>query len=164
MAIDVRFNAEIDQIAKKLKGFEKKAIRKLSKSATKEGADFMRSKQKQAWRAVDDPKTPEKIYANVTTRALGKRVRRFLVVYRGGVMGGSKDYSKQGEFKGKGEKNRGGDTFYWRFLEHGFTHTSHGKHGAKIAGKKIFKKTIYGNENEYKRIVINRYQKELFSE
>ena len=55
MAIDVSFNAEIDQIAKKLKVFEKKAIRKLSKSATKEGADFMRSKQKQAWRAVDDP-------------------------------------------------------------------------------------------------------------
>ena len=150
------------ELMAELRKVEKKAVQKVSRDGAKKGAFFVRGVQKAAWRAVDRPKTKNKIYTNVTMRPLGRNRKRGIVVFRGGVVGGAKDYSKSGEFKGKGKDNRGGDTFYWRFLEHGFTHTSHGKKGAEIAGRKIFKKHLLQQEENYKAIVVESIREAIF--
>lgn len=94
---------------------QKKHARKASRKALKSVADSAKQNAKR----LDDPETANKIYQNIAIRAR-KSSNRQQVKTSVGVLGGAKSPAKKvGELKGKGKKNRGGDTFYWRFLEFG---------------------------------------------
>lgn len=88
--------------------------------------------------AIDDIKTKEAVYKNITTTFGKKRFKATGdLMFRVGVLGGARMTTEAerrkkrrrnssgltledlGEIAGKGKGNPGGDTFYWRFVEFG---------------------------------------------
>lgn len=117
-----KIQTEIKGLEQVLRNFHALADNMKKKHARTAGRKAMRSVQKTAKanaKRIDDPKTAEKIYQNIVIRA-GRRANRNAIVTRVGVLGGAKASAEAvGELKGEGKKNRGGDTFYWRFVEFG---------------------------------------------
>lgn len=110
----------MSDLARILQQFEQLQQSVQKKHARKAGRQAMKLVQEQAkWgaRRIDDPQTREKIYQNIVIRN-GKSRNKNTVVTRVGIQGGAKGLT-DGEVQGKGKKNRGGDTFYWRFVEFG---------------------------------------------
>lgn len=114
--------SNLQGLQKVLKNFQELQGNIQKKHARKAGRKAMKSVQKTAKdnaKRIDDPKTAEKIHQNIVIRA-GRSSNKNAVVTRVGVLGGAKAPAKAvGELQGKGRKNRGGDTFYWRFVEFG---------------------------------------------
>jgi len=115
----------LDNVLHNLQELDTRIIRRATTSAIRAGAGVIRDAARVNARALDDPGTPAQIYRNIVARS----IRRRDVVRQGGdagarvgVLGGARDLSKQGEIKGAGSGNPGGDTFYWRFLEFGTQH------------------------------------------
>lgn len=71
---------------------------------------------------LDNTATSRAIYKNIVARNSPKYHKQTGdLMFRIGVLGGSRNYEAYGEFKtGKSATgNPGGDTFYWRFIEFG---------------------------------------------
>ena len=131
MTDSVRFKINgLDEFQEKLaKLADEKRIRNAARRAVRRGANVVAQAAKRNAQSIDDPKTREAIYKNVAVRGGGsKRERRVGgAMMRVGIRGGARNMSKYGEFKGKGSANPGGDTWYWRLIEFGFTHKRSGK-------------------------------------
>lgn len=100
-----------DEIIKKLERVASAAKLKSSRSALLQAANVVKNSAVIKAKAIDDPKTANDISKNISARFDRKHFGKTGdVKYRVGVAGGAKD---------DGKKGRGGDTFYWRFLEFG---------------------------------------------
>lgn len=101
------------------------------KTACAQGAGIIRRRASENFKAFDDKDTREKIYRNLAVQFApygSKRVDGIMM--RVGVRGGAKQYVKNKYNSRKGrvgkkyatggsDKNPGGDTWYWRFIEFG---------------------------------------------
>lgn len=118
--------SKIQGLPQVLRNFHTLADNMKKKHARKASRKAMRSVQRTAKenaKRIDDPETAEKIYQNIAIRA-GRSRNRHAIVTRVGVLGGAKAPAKKvGELQGKGKQNRGGDTYYWRFVEFGTART-----------------------------------------
>ena len=106
--------------------------RKTKNAATRSARKAMNIVKKEARKnakALDDPKSAEKIWKNIATKASRTRGNG-LVVMRVGVKGGARRYVSTRANRRAGragqlyatqgdKKNPGGDTYYWRFVELG---------------------------------------------
>lgn len=90
---------------------------KSGRSALRKAANVVANKAKQKAQTYDDPETAESIAKNVAVRWSSKRFKTTGdLAFRIGILGGARS---GGQKKGKGKGAPGGDTFHWRFLEHG---------------------------------------------
>lgn len=110
----VQFKIEgADNLRKNLKMLAGDVQLKTAWSAGKKAANVIRDAAKANASRIDDPESPNSIAKNI---AIQRNTRRFKrtgdISFRIGVRGGAKS-------KESNEKNPGGDTFYWRFIELG---------------------------------------------
>ncbi|SUO95260.1 HK97-gp10 family putative phage morphogenesis protein [Suttonella ornithocola] len=103
----------LEALREKLEAFtDEKRARRIYTAASRNAMKETRKKVKQNAARIDDPRTPENISANIATKVNSKHFTRNGNIYaRVGVTGGAQ--------KGKGGGGKGGDTYYWRFLEFG---------------------------------------------
>ncbi len=117
------------------------------RTALRKAANVIRDDAKRRAEALDDPNTPEKIADNISTRLDSKHFRKtgdlkFEVGVRGGAGGVGGDKSK----------NKGGDTWYWRFLEFGTEH---------MPAKPFMRPAMDANYNRAAEVFIEEYKKAL---
>jgi len=94
----------LDELRANIQGVTDDMERKGGRFALRKAANVIRDQARANALKVDDPKTPESIAANIETRWNGKVFKRTGDIgFRIGVL----------------NKGKGGDTFYWRFLEFG---------------------------------------------
>ena len=100
-----------DQIIKKLDRLAAAGKLKASRAALLQSANVVKKAAVTKAKALDDPTTANDISKNVTAQFdRGSFRRTGDVKYRIGIAGGA---------KAGGDGGKGGDTFYWRFLEFG---------------------------------------------
>lgn len=111
----------LDAIKRKMQALPDKVAYNAARRALRKGANVIRDKARAGAARVNDPKTPETIAKNIVAKSGAKKYdrRRGGPAFRVGVLGGARDMTKYGEFKGGGSENPGGDTWYWRLLEFG---------------------------------------------
>ena len=132
--MDLEHVEGLDEVVGKLKKLPQRVGRNAMRRALRKGANVIRDEARRRYKAVDDPRTPtEKIWKNVVVKGGSTKFdkRRGGPTMRVGVLGGARDMSKYGEFKAGGKANPGGDTWYWRLLEFGFTLPSGERYPAK---------------------------------
>lgn len=101
-----------DEIIKKLERVAAAGKLKASRSALLQAANVVKKSAETKAKAIDDPKTANDISRNISARFDRHYFRKTgNVKYRVGVAGGAK--------QDNGNGGKGGDTFYWRFLEFG---------------------------------------------
>lgn len=101
---------ELAKISRKFEKLEKKEVQKITKKSLRKGMSLFRKKIIENAKLLDDPKTTNSIYKNVALR--NKRRRDGNVTVMVGILGGARKDKNKGIGKG-------GDTYYWRFLEFG---------------------------------------------
>lgn len=105
--------AGFDGLRGKLRLLSDEGQSKSAKFAGRKAADVLRAAVSKEAASVDDSSTTNSIEENIASRFSGKHFKRTGdVKYRIGVRGGAS--SRQAN-----ERNPGGDTFYWRFLNFG---------------------------------------------
>lgn len=112
----------LQELQRRLKGLgNEKQLKKAARSSLRKGAAPVRKSAQDGAKRIDDPETAEMIYKNVVVRGGGARGERRVggAMVRVGILGGARNMSKYGEFKGAGKSNPGGDTWYWRLIEFG---------------------------------------------
>lgn len=104
--------------------------------ALRRAAQVIRDQARDNAGKVDRPQTPTNIAANIVERWNGRLFKRTGALgFRVGALGGARQYAGTRENVRKGrvgeyyhvggdKTNPGGDTFYWRFLEFGTSHSS----------------------------------------
>lgn len=114
----------LDDALKRMSGLADKMQKKMMTSAMRKGASIVKADAVARAKRFDDPKTPSKVYKEITTRTnskLGKQEGG--VAIQVGVKGGAKRYkdNKENRHKGRvGVAYEGpGAVYYWRFLEFG---------------------------------------------
>lgn len=102
-----------DNFKKNLRQLEQNVQLKTARAAARKAANVIRDAAKANAEKLDDPETSQSIAANIAVQQRTKELKRTGdLVFSIGVRGGSKS-------KSSNEKNPGGDTFYWRFIELG---------------------------------------------
>lgn len=101
---------ELAKISRKFKKLEKKEVQKITRKSLRKGMSLFRKKIIENAKLLDDPKTTNSIYKNVALR--NKRRRDGNITVMVGILGGARKDKNKGIGKG-------GDTYYWRFLEFG---------------------------------------------
>ena len=121
MADSLDFNLiGLDEVLEKMKTVEHAVRYKAGRFALRKAANLVRKTIADGAQIIDDPATVENIAKNVAIRWDTKTFKRTgNLPFRVGILGGARDMSVHGELKGRGKKNPGGDTWYWRFLEFG---------------------------------------------
>lgn len=114
----------LEDLLAKLQSIGVDMQKKGGRAALRAAARVVRNKAIANAQGIDDPTTRDNISKNIVERWNGrvnKRSGGADLSFRVGVLGGARDYSKQGEIKtGKSAKlNPGGDTWHWRFVEFG---------------------------------------------
>ena len=101
------------ELKEKLKQVSDDMINKGGRSALRSAANVIRKEAQINAAKFDDPKTPERVADNIAVRWDRKNFRKTgNPSFKVGVLGGAKG-------GGNKKKGKGGDTFYWRFLEFG---------------------------------------------
>lgn len=115
----------VDELIAMFETITDETMRKTGRAALRKAANVIRDKARENAERVDDPSTPEDIAKNITLRWNGKLYRRNKdMSFQIGVRGGARAYrSSGGVLHKKDNKNPGGDTRYWRFLEFGTQHS-----------------------------------------
>lgn len=109
--VSIRING-LDDLIPRLRAFSGNPARRIYTAASRNAMKETRKKVKQNAAQLDDLKTAENIAQNVQTKVNSKRFLSNGEIYaRVGVSGGAS--------KGKGGGGKGGDIYYWRFLEFG---------------------------------------------
>ena len=101
----------LEEVLKKMEQMRLNAQKKHVRKSVRKALIPVRDDAKANAKQIDDPNTREKIYQNIQIQS-GKTKNKNEVKYRVGVKGGAKA-------KGDKKRGRGGDTFYWRFIELG---------------------------------------------
>lgn len=87
--------------------------KKSARTALRKAANQVKNRVKANASRIDDPSTASSIARNVAVRWDGRRSRAAgELVYRVGILGGARKGSRL-------KQGRGGDTYYWRFVEFG---------------------------------------------
>lgn len=149
MATDgVRFDIQgLEPILKKMRELGPELSKKGLRVATRKAANIVRDAARRNARTVDDSRTPENIAKNIVVKESGRQSKRVGgSVMRVGVMGGARDLTKHGEFKGAGKANPGGDTWYWRLLEFGTS---------KMAAKPFMRPALDANSDRATEVLVN---------
>lgn len=117
---------EYDALIKKIRQLPVRLGNNAGRRALRKGANVIRNAARDNAKRIDDPATSGNISKNITVSGGGRRreKQRGGPMMRVGIRGGARNMSKYGEFKGAGKGNPGGDTWYWRLIEFGFTHKS----------------------------------------
>lgn len=103
----------LKELKEKLKKVSDDMINKGGRSALRSAANVIRKEAQINAAKIDDPTTPERIADNLVVRWDRKNFRKTgNPSFKVGIMGGAKSDGKQ-------KQGKGGDTFYWRFLEFG---------------------------------------------
>ncbi|PWD85804.1 HK97-gp10 family putative phage morphogenesis protein [Ignatzschineria cameli] len=135
----------IKELKEKLKSVSDDMINKGGRSALRSAANVIRKEAKERAERLDDPNTPERIADNVVVRWDRKTFRKTgNPAFKVGILGGAKKDSKK--------KGRGGDTFYWRFLEFGT---------AKMPAKPFMRPAIDTKQKEAIDKFVEAYKKQL---
>ncbi|CAI8891834.1 MULTISPECIES: HK97-gp10 family putative phage morphogenesis protein [Pseudomonas syringae group] len=110
----------LDGVVQKMKTLPVKLQRSGLRKAARRAMNIVRDAAKANAKALDDPKTVEKVWKNIATQESAKRSRQEGgVVMRVGVRGGAGSNQHSKEAAG----NPGGDTRHWRYIEFGTEHT-----------------------------------------
>lgn len=120
--MDVTVKVEgLAETERRLKLLPDRVGRNAMRRALRKGGNVIRDAARANFKALDDSRSLEQIWKNVTVKGAGKRRenREGGPVMRVGVLGGARNMTAYGEFGGQGKGNPGGDTWYWRFLEYG---------------------------------------------
>lgn len=114
----------LDAALKTMKGIAPELQKNGLKAAARRAMRVVRDAARRNAKTIDDPRTSEKIWKNITIRAGSARRNKKEggIVMRVGVAGGARNMEAYGEFKGAGRANPGGDTWYWRLIEFGAEH------------------------------------------
>lgn len=110
--VEVKITGLDDVVSKLQKLANPRRTKSLALKASRQAMNIVRDAARNNARAIDDPKTREKIWKNITTQA-GRSRNPNQVIMRVGVRGGA-SYSNPTP-----PNTSGGDTRYWRFLEMG---------------------------------------------
>ena len=124
-------------------------VEQAGRVSTRRAMTIIRDQAKANAKEFDRKETPEKIYRNITIHEAKKRGKaEKSVIMRVGVLGGAR----------KG----GGDTWYWRLMEFGFTHKS----GKRFRGYHFMLRAftskvgrVTNAMGEYMNKELNRYSK-----
>ena len=141
------------QLAEKLKQLDDKVAQRAMRTVGRRAMSEVRDTAKA--NAPKDPYTNEDISKNIVIRNMSTRnAGKNALGWRVGVLGGAKGAAeKSGEIAGSGKDNPGGDTFYWRFIEFGFTHKS----GKVIPAKPFMRNAL----KEHEGGMLDKFQAEL---
>lgn len=121
---------DFEGLIKKIRDIPVRAGRNAGRRALRKGANVIRDAARINARAIDDTETREQISKNVAVSGGGRRRERAMggPVMRVGIRGGAKARKGGGTYHVGGSKsNPGGDTWYWRLIEFGFTHHRSGR-------------------------------------
>lgn len=103
----------VDALRKNLAMLSKEVQLKTARTAARKAANVIRDAAKANAERIDDTETANSIARNIVVQASAKDFKRTGdLIFRIGVRGGAKSRKDN-------EKNPGGDTFYWRFIEFG---------------------------------------------
>ena len=101
----------LDDVLNRMSTMRLNVQKKHAKKAAKKALKPVKDDAVKNAKLIDDPATAEKIHQNIQIQ-IGKPKNKDEIIFRVGTKGGAK--SKNTKKKGKG-----GDTFYWRFVELG---------------------------------------------
>lgn len=115
MTVEVNIEG-LDKVQEKLKRLgNPRLMKNAARRSARKAMSIVRDAARSGAKAIDDPKTTEKIWKNIATAA-GKTRNPNEVVMRVGVRGGA-------SFSNPNPPNTsGGDTRHWRWLEYGSVH------------------------------------------
>lgn len=103
----------LKELKERLKKVSDDMINKGGRSALRSAANVIRKEAQINAAKFDDPTTPERIADNVVVRWDRKTFKKTgNPAFKVGVIGGAKGGANK-------KQGKGGDTFYWRFLEFG---------------------------------------------
>lgn len=116
--MSVEFNIEgLDEVQEKLKRLANPRLMKnAARRSARKAMAIVRDAARANAKAIDDPKTAEKIWKNITI-ATGKTRNSNEVIMRVGVRGGAAQNANTD--RAALSKLSGGITTYWRYLEFG---------------------------------------------
>lgn len=123
---DFKLTGEYDYFGR-IEGLPKAMRAKGIRYAGRKAAQVIQKAAQSNADRIDDPATAEHIAANIVVRFSSQRFKRTGdIMFRVGVLGGSRNYSAYGEITtGKSASlNPGGDTWYWRMVEFGTEHSA----------------------------------------
>lgn len=107
----------LDALRKKLRAIPQDLQKKGFRSAMRKAANLVRDAAKANAKGLDNPETGERIADNVAVRFSPKEYKRDGdIVFRVGILGGARKPDVDGKLR---VKQKGGPTWYWRFLEFG---------------------------------------------
>lgn len=107
----------MDALRKKLRALPKELQARGFRSAMRKATNVVRDAAIANAAGLDDPETGERIADNIAVRFSPKEYKRNGdVVFRVGVLGGARKPGAGGKLR---VKQKGGPTWYWRFLEFG---------------------------------------------
>lgn len=121
----------LDAVLKKMRALPVDVRMKGARFAGRKAANLIRDAAVANASRINDPATREEIAKNIVVRFATRESRRTGdVMFRVGVLGGARQYAKNREnvrkrragssySTGGSSGNPGGDTFYWRYQEHG---------------------------------------------
>lgn len=102
-----------ENLLKNLKTLESDVQLKTARAAGRKAANVIRDAAKSNASQIDDPETANSIADNIAVQFVAKDFKQTGdLKFKIGVRGGARKRSDN-------EKNPGGDTFYWRFIEFG---------------------------------------------
>lgn len=125
----------LDAVLRKMRMLAPELQKKGLRAAVRKGANVVKNAAIQNAKRIDDPATAKSIAKNIAVQYASKTSRRIGgVAFRVGVRGGARQYANTKDnvrkgragstYKTAGSKaNPGGDTFYWRFVEFGTSHS-----------------------------------------
>ena len=110
----------LDNLIDKTSELERRVQRRVATKAARRAAWVIARQARINAKQIDDPDTPEDISKNITVQAAARLGRAHNgVAMRVGVRGGAKKSVAKAM-----KSTRGGDTWYWRFLEFGTRRTA----------------------------------------
>lgn len=112
-----QFQRKIEQLA------NPKKAKSMARKAARQAMNIARDSARAAAKALDDPRTPEKIHKEVVVIG-GKSRNSNEIVIKVGVRGGARvPYTNNNDNRRKGRTGKSyqmeGKVFYWRFIEFG---------------------------------------------
>lgn len=118
MASNVTQLQGVDELMTAIKAVTEETQRKTGRAALRKAANVLRLKAIASARRFDDPETTEDVSKNIAINWNNKTFKRTgNLHFSVGVQGGAKK-------GGKAKKGKGGDTWYFRFVEFGTQHSA----------------------------------------
>lgn len=122
-AVDLNVQG-LDELNRKLQQLSNpRKAKSMARKAARQAMNIARDSARAAAKALDDPRTPEKIHKEVTVVG-GKSRNLNEIVIKVGVRGGARvPYTNNDDNRRKGRIGKSyqmeGKVFYWRFIEFG---------------------------------------------